>query len=272
MAVFPPPTKTFPDVCAVPYADLIEAYKGSIALLREACAAEIEAHKPLEAHIDPNFGDDLYLLRFVLSHHKKGFEKCRGFFLKALEWRAKNAHMLGALRLDIAPAPHDERIRSCLAASLHYCTNDGHPIYHVRAALAHPNALFKRVAFSRARGLPYIPEEDALAAAGLQPPPLTRPDGGYGGSGYVCTLSPNYRGDGASSLATLLGAEKAAAAAAAAAAASSTFADSSAATEDGATAEGVCGEGDATEAEAEAINAVLDAVEEATAVAAADSS
>lgn len=139
---FPNPTRVIPDVCAVPLSDLILVYRESIDMLRNSLKNEIEAHKRVEK-ADPNFGDDIFLLRYILSHHKKGLEKCKQFVIKTMEWRKKYADVLLPLRRDLADVNCDDKIRPYMPGGLHYNTLDGHPLFLVRNGIANPHLVMK---------------------------------------------------------------------------------------------------------------------------------
>lgn len=136
---FPKPLTEYADPCSVTLAQLITAYEDSIDLLYERCHKDIEAHKLVEK-ADPNFGDDIYMLRFVLSHHKKGVEKAVKALQETIKYRAKYHDILPGIRNGSKAPPMDEHLRPYLPGSPHFRTLDGNFIYLLRNGIANGHA------------------------------------------------------------------------------------------------------------------------------------
>uniref|UniRef100_A0A7S0WGT6 CRAL-TRIO domain-containing protein n=1 Tax=Pyramimonas obovata TaxID=1411642 RepID=A0A7S0WGT6_9CHLO len=88
--------------------------------------------------------DDIWILRFVLSHKKEPEATKAAEF--ALDWRAKNAELIQAVKDGKAPWDFFEHIEKYMCADIHSKrTLDGEPVFMVRAGISNPKEVMNRV-------------------------------------------------------------------------------------------------------------------------------
>ena len=131
-----------PDPLATPLSALVAAYRPCIDLVRKELGAEIEAHKAVEK-ADPHFGDDIYLLRFIIASYKKGFDKVKKYLRQTMAWRAANADLLASYRAGAAPKG-DDKFRPFFVGGTHYRNKDGHFVFLMRSGLEDNDTILEK--------------------------------------------------------------------------------------------------------------------------------
>ncbi|KAF0699239.1 Aste57867_10204 [Aphanomyces stellatus] len=90
------------------------------------------------------YDDDLWLLRFILSHGTSDAaeESCRF----TIEWRTKRAAVLSKIKAG-APPPFEAEVARFQVAGVHKATTLGEPIFIVRIGFFNPRALMDAIPF-----------------------------------------------------------------------------------------------------------------------------
>lgn len=121
---------------------LLPANGVRIATLLDSVRGDIPQPLSDAGSADPHHYDDIWALRFVLSHPEDANAITAA---KAnIAWRKEKAEMLEAARKG-ERLPRFAAVERFVAADYHGCTNSGAPLYLVRAGISNPTAMMDEI-------------------------------------------------------------------------------------------------------------------------------
>lgn len=121
---------------------LLPANGVRIATLLDAVRADVPQPLSDAGSAEPHHYDDIWALRFVLSHPEDANAIAAA---KAnIAWRKEKADMLEAARRGDR-LPRFAAIERFVVADYHGCTNSGAPLYVVRAGISNPTAMMDEI-------------------------------------------------------------------------------------------------------------------------------